>query len=62
MDTKILGPSLGISEGLLKRLNQLFPDKLPTRGTDLETLAFLQGTRYVVDKLIELSEDDFNED
>ncbi len=58
-DKKILSPTLGISQGLLNKLNELYPDKLPKQGISLEHLHFLQGQRSVVNKLIELSEDDF---
>lgn len=56
----ILKRSLGISQGLLTTLNKLFPDTLPTQQIALEELRYLQGQRSVIKKLIELSEDDFN--
>ncbi len=56
----ILNRSLGISQGLLSTLNELFPDSLPTNQIKIEELRYLQGQRSVIKKLTELSEDDFN--
>ena len=56
----ILNRSLGISQGLLATLNELFPDSLPTNQIKIEELRYLQGQRSVIKKLTELSEDDFN--
>jgi len=56
----ILNKSLGVSQGLLTTLEELFPDTLPTGNLTLEELRFLQGQRSVLKKLKELSEDDFN--
>jgi len=56
----ILNRSLGISQGLLTTLNNLFPDTMPTQQIKIEELRFLQGQRSVIKKLEELSEDDFN--
>tara|TARA_B100000780_G_C20780516_1_gene309962 strand:+ start:53 stop:250 length:198 start_codon:yes stop_codon:yes gene_type:complete len=56
----ILGASFGISQGLLSHLDKIFPDTLPTHSITVEELRFLQGQRRVIEKLKELSEEDFN--
>jgi len=59
-DKSILGASFGISQGLLSHLDKLFPDTLPTHNITVEDLRFLQGQRRVIEKLKEISEEDFN--
>lgn len=42
-----------ITADQLAVLDQLFPDKLPPKGTDANALAYLQGQRSVVELLHE---------
>jgi len=58
-DNSILGASFGISQGLLSHLDKLFPDTLPTHKITVEELRYLQGQRRVIEKLKEISEEDF---
>ena len=58
----ILRGSFGISQGLLSHLDKLFPDTLPTHLIKIEELRFLQGQRRVIEKLKEISEEDFQQE
>jgi len=52
-----------LSEGLINKLDELFPDRLPNNTScTLEDLRFLQGQRSVIDKLNELMTDEHNEE
>jgi|ETNmetMinimDraft_9_1059917.scaffolds.fasta_scaffold168410_3 hypothetical protein len=52
-----------LSEGLINKLDELFPDRLPNNTScTLEDLRFLQGQRSVIDKLTELMTDEHNEE
>lgn len=62
VDKQILGASFGISQGLLSHLDKLFPDTLPTHMISVEDLRYLQGQRRVIEKLKEISEEDFNQE
>ena len=56
----ILRDSFRISQGLLTHLDKIFPDTLPKHHIKIEELRFLQGQRRVIEKLKEISEEDFN--
>lgn len=58
----VLGYSLNITEALLGKLDELFPNKLPTNSITIEELAFLQGQRYVVDTLYSIYNQQFEKD
>ncbi len=49
-----------ISQSLLDRLNDLFPDKLPSKVVSSTDLAYLMGQRSVVDKLTDLYNEETN--
>jgi hypothetical protein len=54
---KVLSNNLSITEGLLKELKELYPNKLPQNQIDIETLRFLQGQQSVIEKLESLFEE-----
>jgi hypothetical protein len=46
--------NLSITQGLLEKLKELFPDTLPVSVISAEELRFLQGQQSVIKKLEEL--------
>ena len=44
----------GITQELVDKLDNLYPDKLPKDPTSIEHLYYLQGQRVVVDQLKQL--------
>jgi hypothetical protein len=58
---KVLSNNLSITEGLIKELKELYPDKLPQNQIDIETLRFLQGQQSVIQKLETLLEESLEE-
>jgi hypothetical protein len=58
---KVLSNNLSITEGLIKELKELYPDKLPQNQIDIETLRFLQGQQSVIQKLEALLEESLEE-
>jgi len=63
-DIKVIKRSpYSLSEGLINKLDELFPDKLPNNiSCSLEDLRFLQGQRSVIDKLHELMTEEPDEE
>ena len=59
---KVLGNDFNITDGLLRTLYELYPDKLPHTQVTPEELAFLRGQQSVIQKLHELQDNDFEED
>lgn len=58
---KVLSNNLSITEGLIKELKELYPDKLPQNQIDIETLRFLQGQQSIIQKLETLLEESLEE-
>ena len=58
---KVLGNDFNITDGLLRTLYELYPDKLPHTQVTPEELAFLRGQQSVIQKLHELQDNDFEE-
>ena len=54
---RVLSKNLSITEGLLKELKEIFPDKIPRNQIDIEQLWYLQGQQSVIEKLESLFED-----
>ena len=57
---KLLGNDFNITDGLLNHLTMLFPNKLPFKQVTPEELAFLRGQQFVIQKLVELQNQDYN--
>ena len=57
---KLLGNDFNITDGLLNHLNMLFPNKLPFKQVTPEELAFLRGQQSIIQKLVELQNQDYN--
>ena len=51
-----------ITEELITKLKELFPDKLPRHDIPLDQLRLLQGQQQVVDMIIKLFEEPFEQD
>jgi hypothetical protein len=58
---KVLGNDFNITDGLLRHLQQLYPDKLPLDQVSPEEFAFLRGQQSVIQKLKELQDNDFED-
>jgi hypothetical protein len=58
---KVLGNDFNITDGLLNTLLELYPNKLPHNQITPEELAFLRGQQSVIQKLIELQNQDYEE-
>lgn len=59
---RVLSKNLSITKALLNKLNELFPDSLPTNtDMNIEEIRFLQGQRSVIQKMEELYEDIYEE-
>lgn len=50
----ILGYSYGVTTALINRLQELYPDKLPTEHISPEELSYLRGQQSVIRKVIDL--------
>lgn len=48
---QVLGYSYGITNALLNKLKELYPDRLPTDRITPEDLAYLQGQQSIISKL-----------
>jgi hypothetical protein len=59
---KVLGNDFHITDGLINHLQKLYPNKLPHEQVSLEELSFLRGQQSVIQKLVELQNQDFEED
>ena len=52
---QVLGKNLSITEALLEKLNELFPNTLPTKpDITIEDIRYLQGQQSVLQKVEEL--------
>lgn len=51
---KVLGYSYGVTDALINRLQELYPDKLPTEQVSPEDLAYLRGQQSIINKVIDL--------
>lgn len=58
---RVLGNDYNITDGLIRKLSELYPDKLPLNQITSEELAFLRGQQSVIQKLHELQDNDFEE-
>jgi|TARA_B100001094_G_scaffold333061_1_gene408249 hypothetical protein len=58
---RVLGNDFNITDGLIRKLYELYPDKLPLNQVTSEDLAFLRGQQSVINKLVELQDQDFEE-
>jgi hypothetical protein len=59
---RALGNDFNITDGLLNHLQELYPDKLPHEQVSPEKLSFLRGQQSVIQKLVELQNQDFEDD
>lgn len=50
----VLGYSYGVTDALVRRLQELFPDKLPTEQISPEELSYLMGQQSIIRKVIDL--------
>lgn len=51
---QVFGYSFNITDALINKLEELFPDKIPTERTSSEELAYLQGQQSVISKIKDL--------
>jgi hypothetical protein len=58
----VFSNELHISDLLLRKLNEAFPDKLPPIETNIENLRFRQGQRSVVEYLTQIYKEVHNID
>jgi hypothetical protein len=58
---RVLGNDFNITDGLLRKLSELYPDKLPLNQVSSEELSFLRGQQSVIQKLRELQDSDFED-
>jgi hypothetical protein len=58
---KLLGNDFNITDGLINHLNILYPNKLPHTQVTPEELGFLRGQQSVIEKLVELQNQDYEE-
>jgi hypothetical protein len=58
---KVLGNDFNITDGLLNYLYDIYPNKLPLAQVTPEDLAFLRGQQSVIQKLVELQHQDYEE-
>lgn len=58
---QVLGYSYSITDALLNKLRELYPDRLPTDRITPEELAYLQGQQSIIRKLesLQTEEKDF---
>jgi hypothetical protein len=60
---KVLTKNLSITEGLLDKLKELFPNTLPvSTSTTVEELRFLQGQQSVIRKMEEMFNEIFEDE
>jgi hypothetical protein len=59
---KLLGNDFNITDGLLNHLQHLYPNKLPLEQVSPEELAFLRGQQSIIQKLVGLQNQDYEED
>ena len=58
---RVLNTKVSVTQGLIDKLKELYPDRLPAKDTDLEELRYLQGQQSVIHKLQELFDDAYEE-
>jgi hypothetical protein len=58
---RVLGNDFNITDGLINRLLAIYPNKLPLEQITPEDLAFLRGQQSVINKLIEMQDQDFED-
>lgn len=51
---QVFGYSYTITDALISKLEELFPDKIPTERTSSEELSYLQGQQSVISKIKDL--------
>ena len=51
---QVLGYSYGVTDALIIRLQELYPDKLPTEQITQEELSYLRGQQSIIRKIIDL--------
>ncbi len=57
---KLLGNDFNITDALLNHFKMLFPNKLPLEHVTPEELGFLRGQQSIIQKLVELQNQDYN--
>ena len=57
---KLLGNDFNITDGLLNHLEMLFPNEPPLEHVTPEELGFLRGQQSIIQKLVELQNNDYN--
>lgn len=50
----ILGYSYGVTDALIRRLMELYPNTIPTEQITPEELAYLRGQQSIIRKVIDL--------
>jgi len=50
----VLGYSYGVTDALINRLRELYPNRLPTEQITPEKLAYLRGQQSIIDKVVDL--------
>jgi len=58
---KLSGNDYNITDGLLNHLLDIYPNKLPQQQVSSEELSFLRGQQSVIQKLVELQNNDFED-
>lgn len=58
---RVLGNDFNITDGLINHLLAIYPNKLPLEQIAPEDLAFLRGQQSVINKLIELQDQDLED-
>ena len=51
---QVFGYSYTITDALINKLEELYPDKIPTERTSAEDIAYLQGQQSVISKIKDL--------
>ena len=51
---QVFGYSYTITDALINRLEELYPDKIPTERVSAEDIAYLQGQQSVISKIKDL--------
>jgi len=51
---QVFGYSYTITDALISKLEELYPDKIPTERVSAEDVAYLQGQQSVISKIKDL--------
>jgi hypothetical protein len=51
---QVFGYSYTITDALINKLEELYPDKIPTERVSAEDVAYLQGQQSVISKIKDL--------